>query len=83
MVGDIFKQIFKGLQKLRLLLLMSKADTLLSVVHQRFQRQGKTVTYPCGAEKLLSVVSVVMLKALRMLLTNYIYVPCMNLRING
>jgi hypothetical protein len=83
MVGDILKQIFKGLQKLRLLFLMSKADTLLSVVHQRSQRQGKTVTYPCRAENLLSVLSVVMLKALPMLMTDYIYVSCMNLRING
>jgi len=83
MVGGVLKQILKNLQKLGLLFLMSKADTLLSVVHQRFQRRGKTVTYPCHAQMLLSVLSVVMLKSLRTLLTNYVYVPCINLRING
>jgi hypothetical protein len=68
MVGDILKQILKGLQKLGLLVfLTSKANTLLSVVHQRFQRRGKTGTYPCRPQKLLSVV---LPKARRTLLTN-------------
>jgi len=60
-----------------------KTDTLLSVVHQRHQRQFKTVTYLCRAQQLLCIVSVVMLKALCMLLTNYIYVSCMNFIINS
>jgi len=70
MVGDILKQILKELQKLGPLFLTSKANTLLSVAHQRFQRQGKTVTYPRREQKLLSVLSVVVPKARRTLLTN-------------
>ena len=83
MVGDILKQILKWLQKLGLLFCYDKGDTLLSVVHQRHQRQCKTVTHLCRAQQLLCIVSVVMVKAFLMLLTNYVYMSCMILRINS